>query len=353
MREHLVLLSEKVRTLKPKIKSEEATKQSMVLPLLQIVGYDIFDPEEVIPEVPCDISGKGDKVDYVISLNGKHEILIECKECHQNIYNYINQLKKYFVASDARLAILTNGIDYLFFTDHDKAHIMDEKPFYTLNIESLTEEDITFISGFSKTSFDSSKVLSTAENVICQTAIMSRIIEEINDPSKDFIDLLSADLHLSVLSDDLYLKYSEIIKDCFRQLLKPESIKNGVDVKEVTESPLNPIISVNNQDILNNIIREWLGEFETTEYKIQFRKLSNGYTSVDYGNRWWPVCRIKIRPKFDDKICVKICNGASVSNCTEIFISDIDDFGKAKDSIISQCSDSKERLFKYRSNKNV
>ncbi|MBD5237721.1 MAG: hypothetical protein HDS62_09405 [Bacteroidales bacterium] len=350
MKENILSLAEKIRTLKPKVKSEEATKQSMVLPLLQILGYDIFNPEEVIPEVPCDISGKGDKVDYAISLNDEHMILIECKECHQNIYSHVNQMKKYFVASDARIAVLTNGIDYLFFTDHDKAHIMDEKPYYSINILDLSDEDITFLSDFSKSHFNPDRVLSNANDVIVRTAIMTRIKEEINLPSREMISILYSGTLDSVLTDVSFARYSNIVRDCFRQLLKAEFIKDDEVINKEDESPEKLPIFTEDQEILIKIIKDWLSEFETNKYKIVFRKLSNGYISVDYANRWWPVCRFKVRPKFDDKICVKICNNASVANCTEIYIDNIQNFGKARDKILAQCADSKDRLIKYRSN---
>ncbi len=49
------------------LQTEEATKNALVMPFIKILGYDIFDPTEVIPEFIADVGiKKGEKVDYAI-----------------------------------------------------------------------------------------------------------------------------------------------------------------------------------------------------------------------------------------------------------------------------------------------
>lgn len=341
-------LSERIAVLKNKVKSEEATKHSMVLPLLNALGYDIFNPEEVIPEVPCDISNKGDKVDYVLANNGKHEILIECKECHQNLNNHISQLRKYFVASEARFAILTNGIRYLFFSDHDKTKIMDEKPFYSLDIIDLSEDDISFIAGFRKGSFNSNIMLSLSQDIILQESILKNLKQEFLKPSKGFVRLITSDIYDGKLYDSIYNKFSKIIKDSIKLLITEDFFEdNDVVIGEILEGENNVIYTVEEQEI-KSMVCEWLKVHETEDHHIHSRKLSNGYISFDFNSKWWPICRIKIRPKFDNKICVKICKEASASNCSEIYIKDIEDLSEARKEIEIQCEDTKDRFFKYK-----
>ena len=64
--ENLDNLSTKIEKMKDHIGTEEATKNAFVLPLLLSLGYDVYNPLEVVPEMPCDISNKGDRVDYAI-----------------------------------------------------------------------------------------------------------------------------------------------------------------------------------------------------------------------------------------------------------------------------------------------
>ena len=111
--------------------TEEATKTSLVLPFIQMLGYDIFDPTEVIPEFTADIGiKKGEKVDYAIMQRGKPAILIECKKYGSNLdEEAVSQLVRYFGVTDAHFGILTDGIVYRFFSDIDQPNVMDLKPF--------------------------------------------------------------------------------------------------------------------------------------------------------------------------------------------------------------------------------
>jgi predicted type IV restriction endonuclease len=57
--------SVKIQEIKGQIQTEEATKHSLILPFIQLLGYNIFNPNEVIPEFTADIGiKKGEKVDY-------------------------------------------------------------------------------------------------------------------------------------------------------------------------------------------------------------------------------------------------------------------------------------------------
>ncbi|MGS1108208.1 hypothetical protein ACVCNH_18285 [Achromobacter anxifer] len=70
-------LSEKIRQQGPGIKTEEATKNAFVMPFIHnILGYDVFDPNEVTPEFIADVgTKKGEKVDYAILQNSQIQIL--------------------------------------------------------------------------------------------------------------------------------------------------------------------------------------------------------------------------------------------------------------------------------------
>lgn len=104
-------LGERVARLKDSIQTEEATKTALILPFLNALGYDVFDPHEVSPEFISDIgTKKGEKVDYAILRDGKPCLLIECKHWAQSLTLHDNQLLRYFHVTSARFGILTNGI---------------------------------------------------------------------------------------------------------------------------------------------------------------------------------------------------------------------------------------------------
>lgn len=353
MKEHILELSSRILSIKNKVKNEEATKQSMILPLLSILGYDIFNPDEVEPEVQCDITGKGDRIDYAICRNGKQEILIECKDWRQNLDAHINQLRKYFVASETRLAVLTNGIKYMFFSDHDKANIMDQEPFYALDMTSLSDADIDFLSWLRKESFNTMQMLSQSKDMKYRNAILRNLKKEINNPSKGFVSLLTSDFYHGKLHDSIYHKFSSIIKDCLRFDLKDVFICNDEIIGESEETDeKQPEYSVEEQRIID-MVKGWLSKYETDEFKIYITKLSDGYIRFTYNSRWWNICRIKYRPFWEWKICVRICPEAISENCTVREYKTFDDFNSARDEIEAQCEETKSRFFKYRLDHNL
>ena len=110
--------------------TEEAAKTALVMPFIQMLGYDVFNPKEVIPEYTADVgTKKGEKVDYAICDEGKIRILVECKPASAPLnINHASQLFRYFSVTDARLAILTNGVAYHYNTQSDTPNRRNTNP---------------------------------------------------------------------------------------------------------------------------------------------------------------------------------------------------------------------------------
>lgn len=103
-------LGDRVEKLKDNILTEEATKNAFIMPFINALGYDVFNPLEVIPEMNCDIgSKKGEKIDYAIMKDEEPIILIECKHWKQNLNLHDNQLLRYFTVSKLNLVSLQMG----------------------------------------------------------------------------------------------------------------------------------------------------------------------------------------------------------------------------------------------------
>ena len=184
-------LHQRVDNLKEQIQTEEATKNAFIMPFIQILGYDIFNPIEVIPEFVCDIgTKKGEKVDYMIMKDGEPILVIECKHWKENADAHNSQLHRYYHVSKARFGILTNGIIYNFYTDLEKPNIMDEKPFLTINLDDLKDSSIKVLEKFTKTSYDLESILDSAESLKYIKAIRKEFETEIDNPSDEFIKLL-------------------------------------------------------------------------------------------------------------------------------------------------------------------
>lgn len=111
-KDQVKILSDRVESLKNSIQTEEATKNAFIMPFIQALGYDVFNPIEVVPEFVADIGlKKGEKIDYAIFKDNSPTILIECKHWNKNLDLHDGQLLRYFHVSKAKFGILTNGIE--------------------------------------------------------------------------------------------------------------------------------------------------------------------------------------------------------------------------------------------------
>jgi hypothetical protein len=143
-------LANRASELREYITSEEGSKTSLVLPLLSLLGYDVFNPKQITAELTADVGvKKGEKVDYAIMGSGKPKLIIECKKVGSSLdATSISQLFRYFTALRVRLGVLTDGITYKFFSDIDAPNRMDGAPFFEFNLVSHTQADIDFLLKF-------------------------------------------------------------------------------------------------------------------------------------------------------------------------------------------------------------
>ncbi|WP_424192760.1 type I restriction endonuclease [Ampullimonas aquatilis] len=194
--DELRALSARVANTKNLIQTEEATKNAMVMPFIQLLGYNVFDPLEVTPELIADVgTKKGEKVDYAILQDGKPIILFECKKSGGDLdINHAGQLFRYFHVTAARFGVLTNGLVYRFFTDLVQPNKMDEKPFFEFNILDFKERDVEELKKFAKSAFDIDTILTTANDLKYTRSIQNKLSEWMISPSEDFVRLVSSDL---------------------------------------------------------------------------------------------------------------------------------------------------------------
>lgn len=188
LKETLEMLNKVISENSELIKNEESTKQFLILPFLNGLGYDTYSPQEVTPEFTADFHKKNEKVDYAISLNGQPRIFVEAKSMHSKIVKNAPQLSRYFSTfPSVKLGILTNGIEYHFFTDLNNTNIMDSKPFFIFNITNYKDEDFQHLIKFSKNLYDEETIKTLAESLIYFQSFKSVIKEIFETPSDDFI----------------------------------------------------------------------------------------------------------------------------------------------------------------------
>lgn len=172
------------------IKTEEATKNYLIMPFIQqILGYNPFDPNELVPEYDANVgAAKKFKLDYAILQDNKPVILIECKCYGIDIShdNHYAQLFSYFAATDARIGILTDGVIYQFFADLDKNNKMDKKPFLTIDLVNLNESAIKELSKLTKSAFDVGDAINSASELKYVGGIKALLREQLKSPDDEF-----------------------------------------------------------------------------------------------------------------------------------------------------------------------
>lgn len=217
-KDQIKMLAERVSKLKENLQTEEATKTALIMPFLQALGYDIFDPTEVIPEYTCDLGiKKGEKIDYAICRDGLPILLIECKHWRENLNSHNSQLFRYFHTSNARFGILTNGVVYRFYTDLVEKNKMDEKPFFEFNFEQYRSSQVEKLKEFHKSYFNVDTILNTASELKYTNEIRNHIAREISEPSDDFVKYFAKPVYAGRLNEAMMEQFRAIVKNAFAQ----------------------------------------------------------------------------------------------------------------------------------------
>ena len=148
-------LAEHVANARKHVRNEDDTKQYLVLPFLEALGYNPFDPTETWREHnPESLHARQTRADYMILREGKPIVAVECKTLGHSLgQDEIAQLAGYYTFDDAPIGILTDGVKYKFFADKVKANVMDEQPFYDFDIGAFEDSEVEILEWLTKSSF--------------------------------------------------------------------------------------------------------------------------------------------------------------------------------------------------------
>ena len=298
--ERLEQLAERIEIVKNSIVTEEATKTSMIMPFFQLLGYDVFNPLEFVPEYTADVGlKKKEKVDYAIMVDGKPLIFVECKSCTENLDRHSSQLIRYFNSTiEAKFAILTNGIIYKFFTDLDNPNVMDQKPFLTIDILKLKDRDISELSKFRRDSLDVNNILSSAEDLKYTGMIKAWMEKETNNPSAGFVKMIITDIYEGVKSQKVIEQFTPIVKRALNQYIndtinvKIQNALNGEEVVEDTQEEskkeiITTLEEIEAYGIIKSILRQTVDS-----NRIAYRDTASYFgILLDDNNRKW-ICRV-------------------------------------------------------------
>ncbi|GAA1694528.1 type I restriction enzyme HsdR N-terminal domain-containing protein [Microbacterium sediminicola] len=272
--ERVGALATKVKNQADAIGTEEATKNAFVMPFIStILGYDVFDPLEVVPEFIADVGTKrGEKVDYAIIRDGEVQILIECKVSKGSLkIEHASQLFRYFATTNARIAALTNGIVWQFYTDLDAPNRMDEKPFLVLDLSDIDDTLIPEIKKLSKANFDLDSIISAAEELKYVGALKREIAAQFREPSDEWIKFFTQRVYEGAFTARVREQFKGIVAKASAQFLNErinDRLKLALGAGRVIDEANEPGHSVTSEPVVaDDLSRDT--EIETTLEELE------------------------------------------------------------------------------------
>ena len=250
-------LSVQVKERKEYITNEEMTKQALIIPFIQILGFDVFNPIEIRPEYSADFGiKKGEKVDYALFKENEPIIFIEAKSVNENLNNHDAQLARYFNSTkEVKLAILTNGVEYKFFTDLNANNVMDDTPFLNINLLEIKESDIESLNKLRKENFDKYSLITYAEELVYTSTLNESLRRLFSNPSDDFVRF--------IVKDFSEMRITSNVIERFRPLVK-KAISNAVLDIVIKGLYQQETLTIKKEENINNdsVNRDDLSEIE-------------------------------------------------------------------------------------------
>lgn len=233
------------------IQTEEATKNALVMPFIAALGYDIFNPAEVIPEFTADVGiKKGEKVDYAIKKDDQIIMLFECKHCGANLQNeHASQLYRYFHTTAARFGVLTNGLLYQFYSDIEEPNKMDEKPFFEFDIREIADHHINELKKFAKNNFSLSDILNTASQLKYKGELIKCLEREAETPSDALVKFFVAQIYSGRATQPIIEMFGKLVKEGLNEFI---NYRINLRLKSALSHPVSaaPDLDTAKQEVL-------------------------------------------------------------------------------------------------------
>jgi hypothetical protein len=211
--------------------TEEATKNAIVMPFLRVLGFDVFDPNQIIPEYVADVGlKKGEKIDYAVKIGERIEYLVEAKSVSTNLREaQYSQLFRYFHTCDANIGILTNGLHIWFFTDLEAPNKMDASPFFKFDLLSYDDNDLKELEKFHKNNFSIENIQAAASSLRYLRGAMGFIEKQWSNPDEEFVRLVARGFYDGKLTGQVVDGLKPIVRRAFDDLFRQRA-KHKIDV---------------------------------------------------------------------------------------------------------------------------
>lgn len=287
--------------------TEETTKQALILPLLDILGFSPYDPTKVRAEYGADFPGakNGERVDYALFCHDVPVMFIEAKSYNENLTNHAPQLSRYFNATpEVTVAAVTNGREWRFFTDLKDKNIMDDAPFLRINFENVDDSKINQLSQFCHDRFQPEALRTLAEESVYLSAFTKTISDSLKETDAEFVRYVASRSNVGRQLNQRFLdSITPIVKQAVEKAVSAmvvsglsQQIKDNepehIESQEPVHDEKAPIIDSENERIITTYTERQLFDFVSMilgeEAELQ-SKDTESYFSILYqgkSNRW-------------------------------------------------------------------
>jgi len=227
---------------------------------------------------------------------------IECKHWSDELKLHNTQLERYFMSTSAKVAILTNGIVYQFFSDIEDNNILDKKPFSEIDLINLKESSVDELIKFQKSLFDLEKIVDSASELKYLKGIKESFELELKEPSTELtkyfagkvyrgnLTLKIVELFKGIVKRAISQSFSDEVKTRLKSALEKESDKQKVETKEF-EGTKEPKIVTTQQELDGFNIVKAIVRKEVDLSRIYYKD-TQSYFAINLDKVTQPICRL-------------------------------------------------------------
>ncbi|AKE59361.1 type I restriction enzyme R protein [Citrobacter amalonaticus Y19] len=300
---------EHVKKVREHCTTEETTKQALILPFLDILGFNAYDPQKVKAEYGADFPGvkSGERVDYALFCQGVPVMFIEAKSCKEKIDNHCPQLSRYFNSTpEVTISAITNGVEWRFFTDLNEKNIMDSTPFLRIMMDDIKDSDAEQLFRFRHDKFKPEALRTLAEESVYISAFVKVVSTSLREVDHEFVRYVAGRANIG---RQLNQRFIETITPLVRQAVErsvSEMVVSGLssrtpypsvapsnnDVESITVDEHADIVDSENPNIVTTynerILLEKITSITGPEYDLQAKDTESYYSILFQGktNRW-------------------------------------------------------------------
>lgn len=214
-------LGHRIQQFRSEVNNAEAAKNAFVMPFIKELGYDVFNPSEVMPGFPAGTGLRRSSgiVGCTILKDRTPLILIECTPHTTPLHTCgTPQLLRHFSAS-ASFLIHTNGIEYQFYSRLSVSGDKNEKSFLAFDITTITDHQIEELKKFHKACFELDRFMDTNSDQLYTNALRKLIHRELQDPSPELVRYFARQVFAGSVTQKVIRHFMVLTRKSFQQYI--------------------------------------------------------------------------------------------------------------------------------------